>query len=98
MTLSGPMLVIICVLAAAQIALDLVALLDLWRRPTSSVVGENKWIWVLVILLVSTIGAILYLAIARKPKVAELPGAPATPGSRTQDIVDSLYGPKQPPP
>jgi hypothetical protein len=34
------------VLAAAQITLAVIALLDLYPRPTSQVVVANQWIWV----------------------------------------------------
>jgi len=53
-----PLVVIILVL-------EVFALVDLIRRDRRYVRGENKWIWALVIVLVSTLGAILYLTLGR---------------------------------
>lgn len=92
--LSTPVLVTLGVLIVVQALLLAVALVDLARRPTARVVGANKWIWLAVILLVSTIGPILYLAAGRR--AASDPTAPTTamPGTvRPQDVADALYGP-----
>lgn len=45
--------------------LEIFALVDLLRRDPSTVKGGQKWPWVIVILLVSTIGAIVYLVAGR---------------------------------
>ena len=86
--------VIVMILAGvAQITLDVIALVDLYRRPVERVTAGNKWIWVAVILLVNLLGAILYLAIGRKPASAgeALPSsAPMT--SRGEGVADALYG------
>ncbi len=59
-------LVALGALAVLQIALDVIALVDLYKRPTERLTIANKWIWVAIILFISTIGAIVYLAAGRK--------------------------------
>jgi hypothetical protein len=88
-------LVALGVLVVVQITLDVIALLDLYRRPIEQVVFANKWIWVAVILLANTIGAIIYLVAARKSAVLTDNVAPATSKSVGPDgIADTLYGPR----
>jgi len=83
----------LAVLAILQVALDVIALVDLYRRPVEQVAFANKWIWVAVILLVNTIGPILYLAVARKPAVLAEGAAPPEPtSSHAESVADSLYG------
>ena len=86
-------LVVLGVLVAIEVGLDVVALVDLYRRPTERVVGENKWMWLAIIVLVNLLGAIIYLAVARKPVPAGDAVASHAKSARTEDIVDSLYGP-----
>ncbi|WP_222706669.1 PLD nuclease N-terminal domain-containing protein [Lacisediminihabitans profunda] len=74
-----------------EIALDAVALVDLYRRPVATVTFGNKWIWVAVIVLINLIGAILYFAIGRKSaQTVERPAA--EPKRSSADIADALYG------
>lgn len=87
-------LVAIGVFAVVQLVLDVIAIVDLVRRPVDRVTGGNKWLWVAVILLVNTIGAILYLAIGRKAAPAADVAAPPVPGAGTASIADALYGPR----
>ena len=88
-------LVVLGVLAVAQITLDVIALLDLYRRPTEQVVLGNKWIWVVIVVLVNTVGAILYLVAGRRPAVIAENAAPsASPSVRIENIADALYGPR----
>jgi hypothetical protein len=88
-------LVALGVLAVVQITLDVIALVDLYRRPIDQVVFANKWIWVAVVLLVNTIGAIVYLVAGRKPAVLTDDATPSGPTSvRTEDVADTLYGPR----
>ncbi len=47
-----------------QLALMVVALVDLVRR--QNVLGDNKLLWGIVIVLVGFIGPILYLAMGRR--------------------------------
>jgi hypothetical protein len=48
-----------------SLALEIFALVDLIRRDRKTVRGQNKWVWALIIVLVSTIGSILYLIVGR---------------------------------
>jgi hypothetical protein len=96
-TIPTPLLIVLAAVALVEIGLDLVALVDLYRRPTAQLVIGNKWIWVAIILLVSLLGPILYLAIGRKPAPApESSGAAARPGKQVDNIIDSLYGTRGP--
>ncbi|MCL3863293.1 PLD nuclease N-terminal domain-containing protein [Actinotalea sp. K2] len=74
-----------------QIALAVAALVDVHRRPAATVVTGNKWVWVLVIVVSSFLGPILYFAVGRKPAHAvDQPGAGRN--SSGADIADALYG------
>ena len=91
--LSVPALVGLGLVIVVEAVLYLVALVDLARRPSDQVVGSNKWLWLAVILFVSILGAILYLAIARRPAAAA--EGPTTAGPRAvrpEDVADTLYG------
>ncbi|MHB1491063.1 MAG: PLD nuclease N-terminal domain-containing protein [Cellulomonas sp.] len=91
--LSTGVRVFILVAGVIQLTLDVVALVDLVRRPVDRVAMGNKWIWVAIILLVNLLGAILYLVAGRKPEpAAEVPLPSAPSASRTASIADSLYG------
>lgn len=46
-----------------QLALMIVALVDLIRRPQ---VRGPKWLWLVIILFVNMIGPIIYLVVGRK--------------------------------
>ena len=92
-SLPAGVLVIVGVLALVQLALDVVALVDLARRPRESVVFGNKWAWVAIIVLANLVGAILYLAAGRQP--ASPPRDPPhhhEGTARAQTIADELYG------
>ena len=55
-------------------------------------VFANKWVWVAVVLLVSTLGAIIYLLAARKPAVlSESSGFPLSI-RREPTRSPTLYG------
>ncbi len=89
-------LVVLGVLALASITLEVIALLDLYRRPTEEVVLANKWIWVAIVLLVNTVGAVIYLAAGRKPAIIDTQAAKlASPLVRPENIADALYGPRE---
>lgn len=92
-TLPGGVVAVIVVLVVAQVTLDVVALIDLYRRPASRVASGNKWVWVAVILLVNVIGAILYLAVGRVRTEAAVAVPPSRPVP-TDSIADALYGPR----
>ncbi len=84
-------LILLGVVLVVEIALDVIALVDLYRRPIARVALGNKWIWVAIIVLINLIGAILYFAIGRKPAAAG--EEPAVKPSRSSaEIADALYG------
>jgi len=87
--------VVLVVLVVLQVTLEVFALVDLYRRPVDQVIFDNKWVWLAIILLVNTVGAIIYLLAARKPAALADDAAPPASGSvRTDDIADTLYGPR----
>lgn len=85
-------LVALGALIVLQVVLDVVAFLDLYRRPVEQVALGNKWIWVAIILLVNTLGAIIYLVAGRKsaPVADVRQSAPAS--ARAATAADALYG------
>ncbi|NTW28074.1 MAG: PLDc_N domain-containing protein [Coriobacteriia bacterium] len=86
-------LVAVGVLILVEIVLDVISLVDLYRRPVAQVVFGNKWIWVAIILLVNTIGAIIYLVAGRKPAAVSEGLVPPAPTSvRAENVADALYG------
>lgn len=92
-TLPTGILVGLAVLIVIEFALDVIALVSLYRRPLSSVTLGNKWVWVAIIVLVSLLGAILYFVLGRKTVA---PGEQLAP-TRERDvsaesIADRLYG------
>ena len=91
--LPGGVVAVLVVLVVVQLTLDVVALIDLYRRPASRVTFGNKWVWLAVILLVNIVGAILYLMVGRVK--TETAVAPATSHpAPTESIADALYGPR----
>ena len=89
-------LVALGMLVVVEITLDVIALLDLYRRPIEQVVFANKWIWLAIVLLVNTFGAIIYLFAGRRPAVLTNNVAPSeSPSVRTDNIADTLYGPRE---
>jgi hypothetical protein len=85
-------LVAIGAMVVVQLVLDVIAFVDLYRRPVEQVATGKKWVWVLVILGVSTIGAILYLVIGRQPAPAVDGPATGSPTQPYSDAADLLYG------
>lgn len=47
------------------LGLEIFALVDLARRDPKQVQGGKKWVWVLIILFISSIGPIIYLVAGR---------------------------------
>jgi hypothetical protein len=95
---AGALAALLALALVAIITLDVFALLDLYRRPTSQVVLANKWIWVAIILLTSSffsLGAIIYLVAGRRPAVLTDDAAPSKSTSvRTESVSNALYGPR----
>lgn len=88
------LLVPLAVFVAAQVVVEIYALVKLFRTPDERLIFGKKWPWVLIILLVNLVGAIVFLAAGRKPEdaVDPLAGAPQT--DRATRAADVLYGPK----
>ena len=63
--LSTRSLLILLPLVLIELGLVVFSLVDLFR-PERRVVGNNKLVWALVIVLVSTIGPVVYLLAGRK--------------------------------
>ena len=63
--LSTSQLLILLPLVLIELGLVVFSLLDLFK-PERRVIGDNKLIWALVIVLVGTIGPIVYLLAGRK--------------------------------
>lgn len=93
-TLPAGVLIALGAVLVIQLTLDVIALVDLYRRPVERVALGNKWVWVAIIILVSLLGAILYLAIGRKPAVPSGGERHARPSSAADvaDVADKLYG------
>jgi phosphoglycerol transferase MdoB-like AlkP superfamily enzyme len=80
------------VLIVVDLVLYVYALMDLYRRPVDQLTVANKWVWVAIILLISTFGAIIYLLAGRKPAAsADAPVQGAT-AERAENAADALYG------
>lgn len=92
-TLPVGVVAVLVVLVVAQLSLDVIALVDLYRRPTARVVSGNKWVWLAVILLVNLLGPILYLLVGRTKTVAAVAPSTSRPVP-TESIADALYGPR----
>jgi Phospholipase_D-nuclease N-terminal len=63
--ISARMLLIVLPLVVIDLGLTVFSLVDLFKTERQ-VVGNNKLIWALVIVLVGTIGPIVYLLAGRK--------------------------------
>lgn len=85
------------VLAVVQVAVEVFALVKLFRTPDERLVFGKKWPWVIIILFVNMVGAIVFLAAGRKPEAAADPlatSAQQPQGDRAARAADVLYGPK----
>ncbi|MHC4563902.1 MAG: PLD nuclease N-terminal domain-containing protein [Planctomycetota bacterium] len=84
-------IVAIVVAMAVQLALQIVALIDLVRR--DRVLFDRKWIWALVIVVGNLLGAVVYLAVGRKPAaVSTDQGVAGVSQDRARRTIDALYG------
>ncbi len=63
--LSANLLLVLLPLVVIELGLVVFSLVDLFK-PERQVVGNNKLIWALVIVLVGTIGPLVYLLAGRK--------------------------------
>ena len=63
--LSTSVVLILLPLVVIELGLVVVSLVDLFK-PERRVIGDNKLVWALIIVLVGTIGPIVYLLAGRK--------------------------------
>jgi len=64
--MSNSLALIVLPLLLLQLILVIVSIIDLVKRDASTIKGESKILWILIILFINTIGPILYLTIGRK--------------------------------
>ena len=62
--MSARLLLLLVPLVALQLYLQVTALRDLARQPR--VAGNDKWLWVAIIILGGLLGALVYFAVGRK--------------------------------
>jgi hypothetical protein len=84
--------IVLVLVGVVEVALDVVALVDLYRRPIERIALGNKWVWVAIIVLVNLLGAILYFVVGRRPRPAGEPTAAPVSAERRGSIADALYG------
>ncbi|PKQ21353.1 MAG: hypothetical protein CVT66_00730 [Actinobacteria bacterium HGW-Actinobacteria-6] len=83
------------VLIVFQLVLEIYALVKLFKTPDERLVLGNKWPWVAIIVLVNILGAIIFLAVGRKPAVMAEPAPAASDTARidrAERAADVLYG------
>jgi hypothetical protein len=82
------------VLLSLQAILQVLALIDLARRRT--VRGGRKWVWALVIIGGTLVGALAYLVIGRQSETGDSEPDPGRGDLRGggEDALDRLYGPR----
>jgi hypothetical protein len=90
--LSPGLVAALCAIVAVQVALDVVALVDLYRRPKDRITFSNKWIWLAIVLLVNMLGAIAYLILGRRAAPAREPPEKTDREAKAAEAVDLLYG------
>jgi len=59
----GPLLIPILLI---QVGLQIAALVNLYHQPVENLRGNNKWLWVAIIILTELLGPIVYFLFARK--------------------------------
>lgn len=98
--LSGTTIALIGALIVLELGVTGFALFRLMKTPDEQLVFGKKWPWLLIILLLmnSFIGPLLFLVIGRKPAAAADPfatapaeGTPKT-ADRAERAADVLYG------
>ncbi len=89
--LPGWALIAIAVMAVIEVALLVTALVVLVRTPPSRLTLP-MWVWIVIIVIVSTLGPIAFLVAGRRPPEAE-PGAMRRADSGAgSSAADLLYG------
>ena len=85
-----PALVALIALGVVQLTVQIIALVDLARRP--AVAGGRKWVWVVVSVLGGLIGASVYLAVGRTVPGLEGNEPQAGHEGARRRALDTLYG------
>ena len=84
-------LVALIVLGLVQVALAVFCIVDIVRRP--AVLGDRKWVWIVIVAAFNLVGSIIYLAIGRvQPPPPEPRMEPSATGVRVAAAADILYG------
>ena len=94
--LSPGLIAVLVVFGLVNLALVLIALVSLVRRPTAAVRFHNKWVWGALIVLINGVGPLAYLALGRIDAPLEEQAAPWTQrpaAERARAAVELLYGP-----
>jgi len=85
-------LVALVVLGLVEVALAVFCIIDIVRRP--AVLGDRKWVWIVIVALFNLVGSIVYLAIGRvRPVPPETRVEAGAAGGRVAAAADILYGP-----
>ena len=89
----GPVLAVLAALAVVELGLAAVALWRWWRTPAERL-SANRWVWLVLVVALSFIGPVAFLAAGRRPApVTEPPpGERPAAGAETADVVAALYG------
>jgi Phospholipase_D-nuclease N-terminal len=94
--LSTPLLLGIGALALVELALLVLALISLIKRPTAEVRFHTNWPWAVLIVVIGLIGPLVYLAVGRidASRSDDVDAGDAPAAERAQHAADLLYGPK----
>jgi len=85
-------MVALVALGLVELALVVFCIIDIVRRP--AVLGDRKWVWIVIVALFNLVGSIIYLAIGRvQPPPPETHAEPDATGGRVAAAADILYGP-----
>ena len=85
-------LVALIVIGVIELALAVFCIVDIVRRP--AVLGDRKWVWIVIVALFNLVGAIIYLAVGRvQPPPIETHAVPGAAAGRVAAAADILYGP-----
>jgi len=84
--------VALVVLGLIELALAVFCIVDIVRRP--AVLGDRKWLWIVIVAVFNLVGSIIYLAIGRvQPPPIEMHAEPDAAAGRVAAAADILYGP-----